>query len=85
MNPAKLGLWDVRPGQRKIGETVWRWVQSVANPSLLNSLFNRENTGNFFNFEDLFSQNIPDLPAVKGIQEFLPEIRTGNNRELSGK
>ena len=29
----------------------WRWAESTANPSLPNSLFNRENTGNFYVFE----------------------------------
>ncbi len=44
----------VRQGQRKFRETVWRWKESRVNPSLLNSLFSRENTGKFFNFEGLF-------------------------------
>ncbi|MFP6867918.1 MAG: hypothetical protein VCE91_00970, partial [Nitrospinota bacterium] len=68
--------------QRKFRETVWRWKESRANPSLLNSLFNRENTGNFFNIEGLFPQTLPDLPVLKGLQDFTPKTEQGIIREM---
>ena len=70
------GLWRI------LGETLWWWVQSPANTSLPNSLFNRENTGNFFIFEGLYPPYLIDFPAVKGFQEFIIKNGTGNNREM---
>jgi hypothetical protein len=63
---------------------VWRWSESTANPSHPNSLFNRENTGNFSSFEDQNRQNTPDLPVIKGFQEFALENGTGNFKEVTG-
>jgi hypothetical protein len=43
-------LPSAKPGRRsRVGGGGWRWGQSAANLSLLNSLFQRENTGNFSN------------------------------------
>jgi hypothetical protein len=72
------GPFEIPGLRRKLGATLWWWRESPANSSLPNSLFNREDTGNFYDFEGLFPQNLPDLPAVKGLQGFHPENRTGN-------
>ena len=76
----RVALLERSPFQAWIGSRL-----KLSGKSRVNSLFNRENTGNIFNFEGLYLQNLPDLPAFKGSHGFHPKIRTGNyqgNRKI---
>ena len=66
-NCGESGEPGEKPRQRKTRKTGWRWAQSAANPSPPNSLFNRENTGNFRDFGAPFeNQTGRKRPAFKG-------------------
>ena len=66
-------------------DTEWWWTQSQANQSLPNSLFYRENTGNFSVLTPILKNGHPQPQRFRGIRQEFPKKITGNFLEVTGK
>jgi len=66
-------------GFSAISKTSWRCRQSAANPSLLNSLLNREKTGNFREFSQFGEISSGIRSSIQQVSHEFPKNR---NREF---